>query len=151
MSFLKRYYPHPAIVLDIDQTVLIYTANVNGQIKNFDPPLRNEAIYKLYQYAVMNGISVFFITARDISMQKETSNDLLRAGYSIMNGLFLKPKNIMIGVLQIGQFKTNIRQKITKAGYSILLNIGDQDQDLIGGFSERTIKVDPIPTINFTS
>lgn len=39
------------------------------------------------------------------------------------------------------QFKTETRRKLQSEGRMIIANVGDQDSDLAGGFSDRTFKV----------
>ena len=38
-------------------------------------------------------------------------------------------------------FKAPERRKITEQGYTIVLNMGDQESDLRGGYAERTFKL----------
>ena len=38
-------------------------------------------------------------------------------------------------------FKAAERKKITERGYTIILNMGDQQSDLAGGFAEKTFKL----------
>jgi hypothetical protein len=39
------------------------------------------------------------------------------------------------------EYKAPARQKLVEQGYRILLNVGDQNSDLAGGFAERTFKL----------
>ena len=38
-------------------------------------------------------------------------------------------------------FKTPERRKIAESGYTIVLNMGDQESDLLGGYAEKTFKL----------
>jgi len=38
-------------------------------------------------------------------------------------------------------YKTAHRRRLAEAGYRILINIGDQESDLVGGFAEQTFKI----------
>ena len=38
-------------------------------------------------------------------------------------------------------YKSNARKDITSQGYDIIVNIGDQQSDLAGGYAEKTFKM----------
>ena len=44
-------------------------------------------------------------------------------------------------------YKTSMRKKITRMGYEIVLNIGDQKSDLDGGYADKTYRL-PNPFYN---
>jgi hypothetical protein len=50
----------------------------------------------------------------------------------------MRPKGYM-GRAEV--MKSGLRYSIERLGYKIILNIGDQESDLAGGFSERTYKL----------
>jgi len=150
----------PAIVLDIDETALsnwpAYKANgwvriVNGdcnlpagpcglrtwqeraQLKALSPTL------DLARQAKFLGVAVFFITGRPAHLRDATERNLREAGYQ-WDGLALLPGEVSPAHVA-ADFKAPERKKIADQGYTILLSMGDQESDLVGGFAERTFKL----------
>jgi len=98
---------HPkklAIVLDIDETALsnyddlkrlqfggtpeeIEAANADGHDNAIRPTLA------LFNYAISNGVAVFFISSRKEFERRNTIINLHAAGYNHWDGLFLEPNN----------------------------------------------------------
>ena len=67
-------------------------------------------------------------------------NNLKKAGYHNWEKIYL-PNSTEIN-LPSRVYKTAVRKMITKdLKYQIILNVGDQENDLVGGFAERTEKV----------
>jgi acid phosphatase len=155
MAYLKSRLAHdhlikPAIVLDIDETSLSnYTdmaaANFGGtfdqiqaaEMQGHDPVIA--PTLKLYQYAKAHGVAVFFITGRFENERHLTAENLRKAGYANWDALYLKPENYRGKSAAI--YKTAIRKEITNKGYDIILNIGDQQSDLSGGYADKTFKL----------
>jgi len=158
---------HPqklAMVLDIDETSLsnysdrkvlafggtkpmILSAEAEAHDVTIMPTL------KLYQYAEKNGVTVFFVTGRQELYRKQTIKNLVDAGYSSVSHSIKACQNEAVNghctlyfrsgtYLNTGAipFKTAMRRKIEAAGYKIVINIGDQESDLKGGYSEKTYK-----------
>ncbi|MFI4937244.1 MAG: HAD family acid phosphatase [Candidatus Berkiellales bacterium] len=140
-----------AIIFDIDETALSnyrdlerlhFTHNTQALTAAYMmasapaiPP-----ILDLYQYALSKKISVFFISERpntpEISMV--TVKNLKLAGFDQWDDLILKP----LDKQQSDQdFKTAARRHISLQGFDIIINVGDQETDLKGGFAEVKIKV----------
>lgn len=149
----------PAIVLDIDETVLSnvrllklndWTLFLNGPTNAASGPCslvewikleRGEPIaptLELIRLAQARGVAVFLITARPESLRTATERNLKAAGCSYA-GLILKPPRLR--VKSEIEYKAPARQKLVEQGYTILLNVGDQQSDLAGGFAERTFKL----------
>lgn len=146
-----------AIVLDIDETSLSNYFSIKADNFTNDPVVINTRYHKtdspaitpvlrLHQKAIANNVHVFFITARkpleshiDENLQPYAVENLLNVGYKGWDSLYL-PK-IEEFNLPTATFKTNIRKQLTEKGYDIVLNIGDQDADLQGGYAEQAIKV----------
>lgn len=154
-----------AIVLDIDETSLSNyrdlkhlgfggTAQMqnNAEDSGDDPAI--VPTLTIYQYAIRHNITVFFITGRDESSRESTIKNLASAGYASVKdtmqncelsemvtpvcNLYLRDgKYLNTSAIP---YKTAMRKKITKAGYTIIANIGDQYSDLSGGYSLRTFK-----------
>jgi predicted secreted acid phosphatase len=141
-----------AIVFDIDQTAFLYTITVchkkTGvcERRSFKQPQRNEQVYDIYQFAIANGIAVFFVTARTTGGTEITHRDLIRLGFGQMDGLFLRPlEQRYQGKAGVALYKSNVRRWISDRGYHILLNMGDKWQDLNGGYAHKHVKLPDTP------
>ncbi len=139
-----------AIVLDIDETSLSNYANMvkmnfggtddsimaaiaQGQDPAIQPTL------DLFKTAEKNHVAVFFVTGRPESMRSSTVKNLDSAGYFAYNGLYMRPvadKNA-----SVIPFKSSRRKAIEAKGYDIVLDVGDQESDLAGGFADTTVKL----------
>jgi acid phosphatase len=155
--------PRPALVLDIDETSLSNLpqlfANDFGYIRdvpcermpqgpcgfdNWVVSAKAKAIdgtLALFQAAKARKVAVFFITGRHESEQvrNATAKNLESAGYAGWAGLVLRPASDHSA--SVVGFKSGERGKIAAQGYTIILNIGDQQSDLDGGFAERAYKL----------
>ncbi len=138
-----------AIVLDIDETALTnlphFIANdfgyvpavwqryvASGQAKAIVP------VQVAYDMAVRANVAVFFITARKESQRAGTEKNLREVGYEAWTKIYYTPDDAQEPVRR---FKTGIRKQLVAEGYTIILNIGDQDSDLLGGYAEKTFKL----------
>jgi hypothetical protein len=136
----------PAIVLDIDETSLSnysgilasgFTAGgtvaqaASGTGAAIAPTLA------LYHDAIAHGIAVFFVTGRPSEIQTPTESNLKNVGYDEgWNAIDFKPAEA-----DTEQFKSSTRAAIKKAGYQIIVNVGDQQSDLDGGFAQQAFKL----------
>jgi acid phosphatase len=149
----------PAIVLDIDETSLsnwpAYRVNGWARIINGPCDLQNgpcgvrawqamgqsKAIaptLALARHAHDLGVAILFITGRPERLQEQTERNLKEQGYE-WNAVILRPdENPLASVVD---FKAPERRKLTEQGYTIILNLGDQESDLAGGYAERTFKL----------
>ena len=154
-----------AIVLDIDETslsnykdlkALEFGGTIQMQIAaegRADDPAISSTV-NLFRYARTQGVTVFFVTGRTEAYREATIKNLVAAGYDsvkestkLCENLSEVTPNCML-FLRDGQYlntsaipyKTAMREKIEKAGYDIVINLGDQYSDLAGGYSERTYK-----------
>jgi hypothetical protein len=66
--------------------------------------------------------------------------NLREAGFGRYQKLILRPESDL-GAPSVVPFKSGERRKLERAGYDILVNVGDQDSDLAGGYANRTFKV----------
>jgi len=149
----------PAIVLDIDETALSNwpEMRVNGWARILNGPCdlekgpcghrawqamaRSKAIaptLALAQSAQKLGVAVFFITGRPERLRDATVRNLQEQGYE-WTELILEPEGASFR--SAADFKTPERRKIAERGYTILLNLGDQESDLKGGYAERAFKI----------
>lgn len=149
----------PAIVLDIDETSLSnwpemrlngWSRIVNGPCDLEKGPCGHRAwqalakakaiapTQALAQHARQLGVAVFFITGRPERLREATERNLREQGYE-WNGLMLEPEGATFA--SAVDFKAPERRKIEAQGYTIILNLGDQESDLTGGYAERTFKL----------
>lgn len=139
-----------AMVLDIDDTSL--TNYIGNKKRDFSglPQLVDQSyqdanapaiqpVLHLYNQAIKNNVSVFFISFRPEKFRSYTVANLKKAGYDGWSALYLP--NFKQVKLPPKVYKTAIRQKLTQQGYAIILNLGDQDSDLQGGYAEYSVKI----------
>lgn len=139
-----------AMVLDIDDTSL---SNFPGNKKrdfsgvrelmevgfrDADAPPINPVL-RLYNEAIESGVAVFFVTWRDEAFRSYTILNLQRSGYDRWQNLYMPTPNEK--KLSARVYKTSVREMLTRQGYDIILNLGDQDSDLDGGYAEHTDKI----------
>lgn len=155
MRYMKVRLAQPrhkklAIVLDIDETSLsnyptMKKLNFGGsprQLRKAEAAANDPVIaptLKLYQYAKAHHVAVFFITGREEEEREPTIQNLHRAGYKNWDGLYLRTdpyKNKPAAI-----YKTSMRKALNDRGYDIILNMGDQKSDLIGGFADKAFKL----------
>lgn len=144
---------HPkklAIVLDIDETSLsnyndLVRLNFGGTAKEVDlaegaghDPAIKETL-ALFRYAKEKHVAVFFITGRHPNIRANTIMNLAAAGFTKWDGLYMKPEDY--DQQSVIPFKSGIRKTIAARGYDIVLNLGDQESDLKGGFSDMSFKL----------
>jgi predicted secreted acid phosphatase len=142
--------PNLAVVLDIDDTAVstwgrllkddfarkdeMFVAWVNGHV---DPPLA--PILDLYRESQHLGVKVFFVTGRRTALAERTRATLAEAGYVKPDGFFFRPESDR--EKSLAPFKTGARREITRQGFHIIANLGDQESDLAGGYAERAFKI----------
>lgn len=99
-------------------------------------------VLELYNFAKSKGIAVFFITGRPEKQRELTINNLREVGYDGWTDLIMQP-NPAPGEARTPArlFKPGNRQTIEKRGCRIILNIGDQANDLAGCCAERVFKL----------
>lgn len=136
-----------AIVLDVDETALSSYAdmlhlNFGGTLEEINnlatvghsPSI--PGIKTLFNYAKLHHVAIFFVTERKEYQREATERNLKTVGYE-WNGLFMQVDDSQA----IADFKKDVRQKIIKMGYDIVLNIGDQLSDLNGGLADMSFKL----------
>src|SRR5262245_36482790 len=149
----------PAIVLDIDETSLsnwpAYRLNgwvriTNGGCDLQQGPCGLRAWQALAQSKAIAptlvlarrarelGAAVFFITGRPSNLREATERNLKDQGYE-WTGVILQPEGAQFK--SAVDFKAPERRKLTEQGYTVILNLGDQQSDLTGGYAERTFKL----------
>jgi predicted secreted acid phosphatase len=141
----------PALVLDIDETSLnnYPCLNANGGIpyaavpyavcvtKYDAPPIT--PVRALFRRAKDLGVKVFFITARPGAIRAGTLANLKAAGFKGKYELIFQPADYTEESKV--PYKSGARKQIQRRGFRIIANVGDQQSDLKGGYSERTFKL----------
>jgi predicted secreted acid phosphatase len=141
----------PALVLDIDETSLdnYPCLNQSGGIPYsavpyavcvvaYDAPAI-KPVRSLFTLAKDLKVKVFFITGRPEAIRAGTLQNLKAAGYKGRYELILQPAGY--NDPSTVPYKSGARKQIEKRGFTILANVGDQQSDLSGGYSERTYKL----------
>lgn len=139
-----------AVVFDIDETTLSNWPQLFAEEFCYDPATWNkwvmqaeaepiEPLLTVYERARALGYAVFFITGRRESQREATDANLRATGYTEFEELVLKPENM--NNAKAADYKTPVRARIEGQGWTIALNIGDQQSDLDGGHAEKTIKL----------
>ena len=137
-----------AVVFDIDETTLdnyenlkadnftvVKESSVAWMTSGKAPAIRGTK--KIYDEAVSKGIYVFFITGRGESLRAATENNLNTAGYTKYEKMIMHEKTGETALV----YKTAARAAVERAGYRIVLNVGDQESDLQGGHSLNILKL----------
>ena len=93
---------------------------------------------ELYKFARSKGVAVIFITGRNSNQKTQTENNLRQQGFSDWQELILKPAG---SHQPSATFKTEHRKRLSESGLDILVNIGDQNSDIVGGYSEAVFKL----------
>jgi acid phosphatase len=139
-----------AVVLDLDDTALSDWSFTEDMYLGYNKRAFEEWAQKgsapaiqpvldFYKVAKNGGFKIFFISAREEHLRSATERNLYAAGYADWDGLIMRKEG---GPKQsTAEFKTQARHEIQIQGFIIVENVGDQESDLIGGYSERTIKI----------
>jgi predicted secreted acid phosphatase len=151
-----------ALVLDIDETSLSNWLEIDQDDFAFIPggactlqpgaacgdqqwelSSRAEALrptLDLFNAAKAFGVTVFFITGRQerFDLRDATVANLKRAGYDGWQELVMRP---IASAGSVSDYKSSARKAIMDRGYKIIVNVGDQQSDLDGGFAERAFRL----------
>lgn len=95
-------------------------------------------VREIYRTARAHKVAAFFITCRRESEKAATVRNLRAQGMGDFEAIMVRSDS---SKTPVGIFKTTSRKHITKQGYTIIANVGDQQSDLDSGYSERTIKL----------
>jgi hypothetical protein len=136
----------PAIVLDIDETSLSNYTGLLASGFTAEGTVATAAggtgtaiapTLALYHDAIAHGVAVFFVTGRPSEIQGPTASNLKNVGYDEgWNALDFKPAEA-----DTEQFKSSTRAAIKRSGYRIVVDVGDQQSDLDGGFAQQDFKL----------
>ena len=152
----------PALVLDIDETSLSNWLEIDQDDFAFMPSgqcslqlgttsgdqewelsARAEALMPtldLFNTAKSLGVTVFFITGRPdrFDLRAATVKNLKEAGYDGWQDLVMRP---ISSAGSVADYKSSARKAIQDKKYHIILNVGDQQSDVDGGFADQTFRV----------
>lgn len=139
-----------AIVFDLDETLLKNYPHIAENDFGYVPEIWNEWVAKadapaiepvreVYRTARKLGVSVIYITGRAETQYAATERNLKAIGCGDFVEMVCKPEALKRA--SAATFKAGARERLTKAGWTIVASIGDQQSDLDGGFAERTFKL----------
>jgi predicted secreted acid phosphatase len=94
----------------------------------------------LFNTARILGVRVFFITGRPdrFNLRAATIKNLKEAGYDGWQELIMRP---ISSPGSVTEYKSKARGDIEGQKYKIVINVGDQQSDLDGGFAVKTSRV----------
>jgi len=142
--------PRPAVVFDIDETLLSNWpymqeydfARVPSLFAVWADKSECPAIdpVKRFYLAMRDaGVATFVITGRGEPLRAATVRNLERQGITGWDGISFRPATDHDR--SIVPFKSGERARIEASGYIIVANIGDQDSDLAGGHALHACKL----------
>jgi predicted secreted acid phosphatase len=147
---LKRGVRKPAVVFDIDDTMLssyayeraygfAYSERTWSQWERADrfPPI--EPTLQLARHLIGEHVAVFYVTGRREPERAITQHELAVAGYPTPVALYLRPTSDT--ATSVIPYKSRTRAAIEQHGYDILASIGDQWSDLRGGYADQLYKL----------
>ncbi|MFV9924762.1 MAG: HAD family acid phosphatase [Francisella endosymbiont of Hyalomma scupense] len=144
-----------AIILDIDETALnnYYPFKQAGfpqdenhsiwhQLTSSTKVMPIKSTLDFYHYCLDRSLKVFFISARFAEYLEYTKQALRNAGYVDFEDVFVFPEDIEeYNSKDFKNFKAERRAYIESLGYKILVSIGDQSSDLVGGYTLNTLQL----------
>ena len=149
----------PAIVLDIDERSLSNwpAYRMNGWsritagpcdlehgpcgIRAWQAMATSKALpptLELTRRAEALGVAVLFITGRPPELREATERNLRQEGYRPAAVILLPAGATFKSAVD---FKAPERRRIVEQGYTVIVNMGDQESDLRGGYAEKTFKL----------
>jgi hypothetical protein len=121
---------NPAVMFDIDDTLLKVPGKPGGKFKPIRP------IIKLLNECRRRGLIIIIITARDSIFTRETKQDL--SDFNIKyDYLYLRqsPRD------DYQLFKSDIKKSYHENGINIIMSVGDNEIDIVGTYSGYGIKL----------
>jgi predicted secreted acid phosphatase len=85
------------------------------------------------------GYRIFFITGRWERFRDATAENLRKVGIERYERIIMLPDGKKVSSMI--PFKSSSRRALIREGCDIILNIGDQESDLAGGYSRKCIKL----------
>jgi predicted secreted acid phosphatase len=134
---LNHYLPFSKVGFPQDENHEIWTTLISS---NMGKPIK--ATFEFYKYCLEKALKIFFISARLAKYREVTKLALKSAGYKTFDDVLVFPESV--GEYHsdyFKNFKVKRRAYIESLGYKILMSIGDQSSDLIGGYAEHTFQL----------
>lgn len=131
-----------AIISDLDETLLDNRPYFQDVKKDFTWSDFEKWVFKakapnlpataeFLKWARDQGFAIIFLTGRPENMRVVTTANLIKNKVAY-DGLYMRGDD---DKRPASKFKAEVRKKIESMGYKIVVNIGDQDSDLAGGFA----------------
>jgi acid phosphatase len=139
-----------AVVFDVDETSL---SNYNfdksidfGSIKGVWDKWTDSAkapaipqVKSLYDFLIKKGIKIIFLTGRPNYQYNATLKNLREQGYTTFDTLITRsPSEYHKTAVK---YKSYERTELTKKGYNIVGDVGDQESDLVGPYHGIKVKI----------
>jgi predicted secreted acid phosphatase len=137
------------MVIDLDETLLRNWPAIDAEDLVYVPAIWDkwvtdakappiEPVRQLMKTAQARGVDVIILTARRERERGATERNLQAIDCANATVVIYMPDGYK-GTTQA--FKMAQRERLAAEGRVIILNIGDQESDLAGGFAERTFKL----------
>jgi len=138
-----------AVVFDVDETLLSNLPSMEALDFGYIPDEWRrwveqasapalEPVREVFRRARRLGVETLVITGRRESERQATARNLAAVGCGDFRELVCRPDGDQRAA---ADFKTAARARLAAEGWLIIANIGDQESDLAGGYSERTFKL----------
>lgn len=138
-----------AVVFDVDETLLSNLPSMEALDFGYIPDEWRrwveqasapalEPVREVFRRARTLGVETLVITGRRESERQATARNLAAVGCGDFRELVCRPDGDQRAAVD---FKTAARARLAAEGWLIIANIGDQESDLAGGYSERTFKL----------
>jgi acid phosphatase len=138
-----------AVVLDLDETLFLNWSRMDASDFTYvhadwdrwvaqaaAPAI--EPVREVFRTAQRNAVEVIFITGRPERHRRDTEENLRKIGCDGYAALVCAPDSRKGSA---ADFKAAERKRLTEEGRTIIANMGDQQSDLLGGYSERIFKL----------
>ena len=139
-----------AAVFDVDETAVSNYSHIASMDFGFRLDIWNNwvregaapaipQVRKLYDALRAKGVKIIFLTGRMDEFVPATRKNLAEQGYEVYDTLITREKND--GFQSTGAFKTATREKLDGSGYHIIMCVGDQESDMLGGHTGIKVKI----------
>lgn len=139
-----------AVIFDIDETSLSSYEHIKSVGFGYVPQMwsdwmlsaKQKAIpqtKKLYDKVIQKGFRVIFLTGRNEKYYESSYKNLIAEGYTKFDTLITRKQGEHHTTAV--EFKGKVRAELVKNGYNIVMNVGDQYSDLLGGNSGIEVKL----------
>lgn len=146
---LKRKPRKPAVVLDIDETTLSNYGCLDAHDFDLAQGLADcvvnskstafAAAKRFIRVARQKHVRIVFITGAPEAVRTQRKANLAKVGIDGPYTLIMRPPSDKNDSLV--PYKSGERRKLTRRGFTIVVNVGDQRSDLQGGYAKRMIKL----------